>query len=247
MTETIWIIGTFTGIGTTVLSWLVTISFWLFMKQEGRFFFRRNFDKRGIDVIRHTPGSNNLELIRVKWNGQYFQYKDEMMFFGVESVINPESEAKQYYNEVVSRMCTWLDSKRPVLIATDIMSHLVSPDLMALVSKTRKHAKYEKARKLPAPGWLQLKDEDMEIQKVSYLETMKPEDLKDVMEDLSARDAWQVYQTGKRVNELENKKGMDLGGAAKIAISVAGIGLVLLIIYMAATGRLTEIIDTVAN
>lgn len=255
--EGFWIITTFAFLATTVLSGLVALSFWLFMKQEGRFFFMGNFDNKGIDVIRHEPLSNRLRLIRVKWNGKFFQYGKEMMFFGIEKIINPDTDPKKQFNDVVSRMCTWAGSKRPVLVATDIMSHLITPELLALVAKSRKHNAYNmtesKLKKIFTPiktAFNKNKGKDEEEQDpeiVTYLETMKPDDLTEFMEDISARDTWDAYQTGKRVNELERSKGMELGKAAKIVISVAAIGIVLLIIYLVASGRLTEIIDTVAN
>lgn len=246
MSASTWVITTFVFLGTTVLSLLLTASFWLFMKEEGRFFFMRAFDNRGIDVIRHEPLSNRLRLITVRWNGQFFQYGKEMILFGIEPLINPDTDAKKYYNDVLSRMCTWAGSRRPVLFATDIMSHMITPDLAALVAKSKKHPLYEKATKQILPKFMQLQDPD-EPETVSYLETVKPDDLKDFMEDISARDAWQVYLKGKRVNELEKKQGMELGAGAKIAISLAGIGIVLIVIYLAATGQLQDIVQTMAH
>ena len=264
MSESTWVITTFTFLGTTVLSWLVTASFWLFMKPEGRFFFLRVFDRKGIDVIRHEPLSNRIRLISVKWNGQFFSYGKEMILFGVEALLNPQNDAQKYYNQVISRMCTWAGSQRPVLFATDIMSHLITPDLAALAAKSRKHEEYEEAHKkvlrvfnrepyqgesanveyLENIGENPGPDEDTGgIKVVSYLETVKPDDLLGFMEDISARDMWQVYQKGKRVNELEKKRLLDIS-ASTIAISIAGIGLVLLLIYMVYTGRLQAIVES---
>ncbi len=251
---TLWIITTFSFLATTIISWLVTISFWMFMKAEGRFFFKRNFDKKGIDVLRHEPLSNRIRLITVKWNGQYFQHGKEMILFSIEKLINPDDDAKRYYNEVIGKMCTWADSKRPVLIATDTMSHLITPDLLALAARTKKNEEYETAKKQIPNLITKIKNqltkvdptnENVEPEIVSYLETMKPDDLSEFMEDISARDAWQVYQVGKRVNELERNLGLEVGTAAKIAISLVGIGAVLLIGYLVATGQMTEIINTV--
>jgi len=270
MSESTWVLTTFTFLGTTVLSWLVTASFWLFMKPEGRFFFLRVFDGKGIDVIRHEPLSNRLRLISVKWNGQFFSYGREMILFGVEALLNPKNDAQKYYNQVISRMCTWAGSRRPVLFATDIMSHMITPDLAALAAKSRKHEEYEKARTKVlrifnrgpykddsanveylenAVKYAEESDPQEEAGKsggitvVSYLETVKPDDLYEFMEDISARDMWQVYQKGKRVNELEKKKLLDIS-AGTIVISVVGIGLLLLLVYMVYTGRLQAIVDS---
>jgi hypothetical protein len=267
MNESTWVITTFTFLGTTVLSWLVTASFWLLMKPEGRFFFLRVFDGKGIDVVRHEPLSNRLRLITVKWNGQFFSYGKEMILFGVEALLNPKTDAQKYYNQVISRMCTWAGSKRPVLFATDIMSHMITPDLAALAAKSRKNEKYEKAREkvlrifnrepykdeTANVDYLENTVEPIEpanpqvdtggITVVSYLETVKPDDLQEFMEDISARDMWQVYQKGKRVNELEKKRLLDISPTT-IAISIAGIGLVLLLIYMVSSGRLQAVVES---
>lgn len=262
MNESTWVITTFTFLGTTVLSWLVTASFWLFMKPEGRFFFLRVFDRKGIDVIRHEPLSNRLRLISVKWNGQFFSYGREMILFGVEALLNPQSDAQKYYNQVVSRMCTWAGSQRPVLFATDIMSHLITPSLASLVAKSGKHEKYVEAQEkvlgifkknpykeesantvyLEAVNQSEAEDTG-DFKVVSYLETVKPDDLKTFMEDISARDMWQVYLKGKRVNELEKKRLLDISPTT-IAISIAGIALVLLVAYMVYTGRLQAIFES---
>jgi len=241
-----WVIGTFAGVFLSIIMGLITISLWVFMHDEGRFFFKRNFDKRGIDVIRHEPLSNRLRLITVKWNGKYFQYGKEMMYFGIESLINPDTDTKRYYNEVISRMCSWADSRRPVLIATDISSHLITPDHLALITKSRKHEEYKTAQKL-IPKRFKLPDDHKNPELVTYLETIKPDDLTEFMEDIGSRDMFETYFTGKRVAELERAKGIELSGAAKIAISLAGIGLVALIIYMVATGRLQEIFQTMST
>jgi len=251
--EAFWVISTFAFIGTTIIMGLITLSFWFFMKEEGRFFFKRAFGNKGIDVIRHEPQSNRLRLIVVKWNGQFFQFGKEMMFFGIEKIINPMTEPQKYFNEVVSRMCTWAGSKRPVLFATDIMSHIITPDHLALVAKAKKHKEYTEAQemvptiKTRLEAALRKEDECVDPELVTYLETMKPDDLTEFMEDISGRDAWNAYLTGKRVNELERAKGIELGGAAKIALGLAGVGVVVLIIYLAATGKLETIINMVAK
>ena len=250
--ESFWVIATFAFIGTTILSTLITIALYAFMGEEGRFFFKGKFDKKGIDVIRHEPLSNKIRLIRIKWTGQFFQYGKEMIYFGIEKIINPLTEPQKYFNEVVSRSCNWAGLKRPVLFATDIMSHLITPDHLALVAKTKKYNEYKTAQsKLPQiktklEAALRKKDkDDVDPEIVTYLECMKPDDLTEFMEDISARDAWNVYLTGKRVNELERRKGMELGATAKIVLSIAAIGIVLVIIYMVATGQLQEIVGAV--
>lgn len=251
MSDATWVITTFIFLFTTVISLLLTAGFWTFMHDEGRFFFGGNFDKKGIDVIRHEPLSNRLRLIRIKWNGQWFQYKKEMIFFGIETLINPKTDPQKYFNEVVSRMCTWADSKRPVLLVTDIMSHVITPDLLALVAKVKKHDNYVKAEKQKQGILARIRGEQPETDEdpttVTYFETMKPDDLTSFMEDISARDGFQVYETGKRVNELERAKGFELGGTAKLVISMAGIALIGVVIYLVATGQLQEIFQTVTN
>ena len=256
-----WIMTTFGGIITTVLSWIITAGLWMFMSDEGRFFFRRNFDKKGIDVLRHEPLSNRLRLITVKWNGQYFQHGKELIFFGIETLINPNTDHKKYFNEVIGKMCTWAGSKRPVLFATDVTSHLITPDLLALIARSRKHKDYvtsktnEETRvgkiKAALKEKLNLNEagngdaENEEPTVVSYLETMKPDMISEFMEDIGPRDAWQIYETGKRVNELERANGFELSPAMKFGLTVGGILLIGIVIYLAATGQLESMINQV--
>ena len=236
-----------TTVVLTIVSFVLAIallSLWLFMKDEGRFFFKRSFGNKGIDVIRHEPLSNRLRLITVQWTGQYFKYGKEMMFFGIEKLINPKTEPQKYFNEVMSRMCTWAGSKRPVLIATDTVSHIANPDLLALAARAKNYNKYElvKSHVKDMMDFLAgIKDE--KITTITHLETLRPEDLTEFMEDISARDAYQAYNLGKRVNELERSKGIDLGSAGKIVISFAAIGIVVIVAYLIASGQLQEMIN----
>jgi len=260
-----WIMTTFGGIIATVLSWVVTAGLWMFMSEEGRFFFGRNFDKKGIDVLRHEPLSNRLRLITVKWNGQYFQHGKELIFFGIETLINPNTDNKKYFNEVIGKMCTWAGSKRPVLFATDVTSHLITPDLLALISRSRKHKDYQGAKeneetrlgkiktalketikaKLDLNELTNGETEDTIPEYVSYLETMKPDMISEFMEDIGPRDAWQIYETGKRVNELERAKGFELSPGMKLGLTIGGILLIALIIYLGVTGQLEGMINQV--
>ena len=117
-----------------------------------------------------------------------------------------------------------------------------------MVAKTRKNKEYALANKniKTVTDKLKLslrKEVDPEI--VTYLETLKPDDLTEFMEDFGGRDTFNAYLTGKRVNELERSKGMELGATAKIVLSIAAIGIVLVIIYMVATGQLQEIVGAV--
>lgn len=254
MTTSTWIIATFALGFLTLLSWLVIAALWYLMKPEGRWFFRRGLKSDGIDVIRHEPLSNRLQLITVKWTGRWFQHGKELIYFGIETLINPQTEPEKYFNEVVSRMCTWAGSKRPVLFATDSMSHLITPDFSSLIAKARKEAGYSEARNYMTILEKQIEltrlerekngEEFVEPEIVSFLETVKPDDLKDYMEDLSARHMYGTYAQGKRVAELERKQGLGMEQLGTIAISLAGIGIVILIGYMIYTGRLQELLET---
>jgi len=229
---------------------LIATLFMLYMaREEGRYFMRRTLDQKGIDVIRHEPLSNRLKLITVHWNGKYFQAGKEALFFGIEKLINPGTDAKTHFNSVVSRMCTWSGAKRPVLIATDTVSHIANPDLLAIVARAQQHSKYASAKpiiKEYVDFLSMVAEKDATIDTVTFLETIKPDDLTSFLEDLGSRDGKMVYDLGKRVNELERAKGMQVPGAVKIVVSLALVGIILIIAYLAMTGKLQTIIDSVA-
>lgn len=227
----------------TVIGFMALLSVWYFMKAEGRFFFKRSFDNQGIDVIRHQPLTDRLTLITVKWTGRFFQHAKELIFFGVGNIINPGTDPAKYYNEVVSRMCTWAGSKRPVLIATDVCSHISNPQLLATITKARKHKEYEKADK-QVQEYIKFLEKTVpdEIDTVTYMETIKPIDLTQFMEDIAARDAFDVYELGKRVNELERSKGIDIGPLLKWGITGGMILGVIILVYLVSTGQLQDIL-----
>ena len=69
------------------------------------------------------------------------------------------------------------------------------------------------------------------------METIKPSDLTQFMEDIAAQDAFDVYKLSKRVNELERSKGIELGPAVKWVITGTMILGVIVLVYLVSTGQ----------
>ena len=88
--------------------------------KEGRFHMGRFFRRGGIDLIKFTPLSNELELTKIEWDGKYWKEGKDAIMVGLNTKrgISKENEA---YNAAISNSGRWAGSKRTVLLATQKM------------------------------------------------------------------------------------------------------------------------------
>ena len=209
----IWIMATFVLGGTTVIAILFAVAEWYFARQEGRHFIKRGFGGGGVDLIRHEPLSNRISLTSLKWDEGIWKLGKEAMFFGLDKLLNPKSREDHLYNKLISESSTWAGSKRPAVIATDVVSFTITPALYAAVAKAENEEDYVKAHPI-IKELAEVKDRSGNpmIETVSFLEIISPENLKKYLKDLGPKKMREMFLKGVEAQKLANTKPPKEGG-----------------------------------
>lgn len=203
-----WIMTTFGAGALAVLFMLIDVALWYFARKEGRHFIKRGFGGGGVDLIRHEPLSNKISLTNLKWDKGIWKLGKEAMFFGLDKLLNPESAEDHLYNKLISESSTWDGSKRPAVIATDIVSFTITPALYAAIAKAENAEKYGEAKKLLKSLNIPMSDNPGVplIEKVSFLEIIQPETLKKYLKDLGPKKMREMFLKGVEAQKLANTR-----------------------------------------
>jgi hypothetical protein len=230
VSNSIWIITTVVLGFTTVLGLGASGVMWLFAKKEGRHFLGKIIGKKGVDMIRHQPMSNKLSLISPKYKEKIWSIEKEGMLFGMNLIENPTKETERSYNSLVKRSCTWEGAGTPVVIATDVMSTMITPAFYAAVAKMDSFKQYPKAKNvmIEVAGWAAENDLDV----VTHMETINPATLKEHLKDIGPKHMRDIFKKGIETQKLADTKikgeGMDLGGGwwilVLMVLALLGIG-----------------------
>lgn len=211
----------------TLILLLVVAALWFFMKPEGRYFFRQSLGGATLDNIRHEPGSNNLILDSLKWDGQMFVNK-KGFYYPFSQLLNPKSKSQEIYNKIVASAARWKGSKRPVVMTTDIMSFAVSPEFYAAVEKSKKEASYSKVKPL-------LDDLADIFNKTGvkygyFIETFNIADIQEIVKDVGPGKIRDSFKKGINREKLKNTKigdgmfgGIPLWAIMLVLIAIIGI------------------------
>jgi len=216
--NSIWITATFALGATTVIAALFAVAEWYFARAEGRHFIKRGFGGGGVDLIRHEPLSNKITLTNLKWDQGIWKLGKEAMFFGLDKLLNPMSKEDHQYNKLISESSTWAGSKRPAVIATDVVSFTITPALYSAVAKAENAEKYKQVKaildRLPNP----------EIETVSFLEIIQPETLKKYLKDLGPKKMREMFLKGVEAQKLANtrppKEGLQVNLSAVFLVGL---------------------------
>ena len=198
------------------------IALWVFMKPEGRFFFRQTFGGGGLDCIRHEPVSNQLVLDSVKWNGETFQNK-QGIYYPLRQLLNPRSESQKFYNNAISTAARWKGSKRPVILTTDLMSFAVSAEFYAAVEKAKNSDEYNRIK--PFLTDLSKLLTKSGVEHFSFIESFNIADIQEIVKDVGPRKIRDSYKKGVTAEQLKNTKLGD-GVFGSIPLWLIFIGLV---------------------
>lgn len=196
-----------------VLFGLIAVAEWYFARQEGRHFIKRGFGGGGVDLIRHEPLSNKISLTNLKWDGGIWRLGKEAMFFGLDKLLNPTSKEDHQYNKLISESSTWSGSKRPTVIATDVVSFTITPALYAAIAKAENEEKYKEIKPIiEAVEGIKDEDDNQEIETVSFLEIISPENLKKYLKDLGPKKMREMFLKGVEAQKLANTRPPKEGG-----------------------------------
>ena len=201
------------GVVTAILL-LLLIATWYFARKEGRFFIKRGFGGGGVDLIRHEPLNNRLSFHTLKRVGDVWKLNKEYMFFGLDKIMNPGNPHDKLYNKLIGESSTWDGSHRPAVIATDVLSFTVTPALHAAVAKAKNAEQYQEA--CTVLGKLFKFLNESQIEKVSFLEIIQPDELKTYLKDLGPMKMREMFLKGVEAQKLASTKppaeGLNLGG-----------------------------------
>ena len=109
--------------------------------KEGRFHLGRFVNRGGIDLIKFTPLSKELELSKIKWDGKYWVEGKDALMVGLKTKmgISKENEA---YNTAISNSGRWAGSKRSVLLATQKMFIVYNHGLLELMGAASRFERF---------------------------------------------------------------------------------------------------------
>jgi len=117
------------------ISLIVNVLTFILMGAEGRYHLKRGFSKKGVDLLLYNKMSNSFEQKTIKFNGKFWEFGKEAIFFGLEALKNPENDTEESYNEAISKTPHWKYNRRPVLIATTELFYAFTPDFISFLSK----------------------------------------------------------------------------------------------------------------
>lgn len=204
MSDSFWIITTFAAGFIAVIAILINLAQWFFAKPEGRYFITRGFGGKGLDLIRHQPMSNKLKLTNVVWKGRLWSIGQEGMMFGLDKIQNPTKTEDYLYNDLVGKSCTWDGAKRPVVIATDIMSTVISPAFYAAVAKADAFKEYPKAAEVLTQIAGFAKEYNLEV--VTFAEIISPDTIKKYLKDVGPQHIREAFKKGVEAQKLADTK-----------------------------------------
>lgn len=226
-----WIIATFALGALAVIFLLIIAAIWFFAKKEGRYMISRGTFAKGIDLLIWNPQSNKLELKVLEWMGNIWKTGKEGMMVGLDLISDPSTEADKTYNKMLRNASNWAGSNRPVVMATPTMSTILNPAFIAAANKGEaftddtvsdgllgklKHwwGKPARKKRIPIPNpepktliqhyenWAILHG----IEVVTYLECIKPAELKKYLKDIGPKNMRDSFIKGVEAQKLANTK-----------------------------------------
>lgn len=236
MSNSFWIIATF-GVGVVaVAAILLNVALLYFARKEGRFFIRKGWGGKGLDLLRVEPNSNKVELLSLEWGGNVWKHGKEGMMAGLDLISNPENtDSNETYNKFIREANTWKGSKRPVVIATDIMSTIFNPGFIGAANKgeslteldpseppddtilgkikkwwgkpaqPKKNTKIHENPKTLIEHYQNWASEQG-LETITFLEIIKPTDLKKHLKDIGPKRMRDQFLKGVEAQKLANTK-----------------------------------------
>jgi len=228
MSDSFWIITTFAAGAAAVIFLLLNVVQWFFAKSEGRFFISRGLGGSGLDLIRHQPMSNRLSLQSLKWKGRLWIRGKEGMLFGLDKIQNPTGPDDHLYNDLVSRSCNWDGARRPVAIATDVMSTVITPAFYAAVALSESFDRFPNAKNILQEVAAYAKEYKLDTVTVS--EAIQPDNIKKYLKDVGPSHIREAFNKGVEAQKLAATRppgeGIKMGGMLMY------IGLALLVVLL---------------
>jgi len=212
----------------------------MFLKKEGRFHLLRSLSWGGLDLISVIPGSKALRLRKIDWTGEYFEHKNEGIFFNFDPLLNPKNkDTVRDYNDVLNMTTHWEGSRRPVVFGSEAVSFITNPHISSALEEAKDHDDYDKVK----PILENLKNVlGEEIVKVTFIKPFQPDNLREFLNSGSTPTKNQMlYEKGKLSGIFQMTRKRDLGKIVKFALPI---GMLILILILWQSGAFDNIMST---
>lgn len=210
MPDSFFIITTVAAGAVAILFLLITGYLWIAARKEGRYMIGKGFGGKGLDLLRHQPMSNKISLVNITWAGRLWKMGKEGLLFGMDKIASPSTEADAAYNQAIDGTSTWSGCGRPVVIATDLMSTIITPAFYEAVAKEDGFTKYPKAKEILEQVAAYAKENKLQI--VTYMQSIKPDLLKTHMKDIGPKHIRDSFLKGAEAQKLADTKPPREGG-----------------------------------
>jgi len=191
---------------------------WAFMGKEGRFHLRRSLSPGGIDLLIFNTLSKRLEHKKIIYNGEYWEKRDtgEAFYVGLKPFKNPKDGAEDFYNNAISSTYSWSGSNRPVLLATEVLNIVFTPDFVSFVESRKTDATAE------MKSWLQWFGETFKTART--LTVLEPTDVSSVVKQVNAMSAKKTAQSYRKGESSGRTKATEPRKPGAISLKQIAIG-----------------------
>jgi len=212
----------------------------IFLKSEGRFHLSRSLSRGGLDLISVIPGSKALRLRKIDWTGEYFEHKNEGIFFNFDPLLNPKnSDTVQDYNDVLNMTSHWEGSKRPVVFGSEAVSFITNPHISSALEEAKTHEEYDSVKSILENLGTVLSEK---VVKVTFMKPFSPDNLREYLNSGSTPTKNQMlYDKGKLSGIFQMTRKRDLGKIVKFALPI---GVLLLLLILWNSGAFDNILST---
>jgi len=221
------------------LLFVILVITFLFMKKEGRYFLTRSFSGKGMDLLIEEPESRAITLKALKFDGEYFWSGKDRLYFNFDPLLNPGDKETNAYNELLKQACHWEGSKRPVVMASEMVSFISNPHLLATLEQSKDNEGYKKVKTVIEDL---VKTLGNDVVKVRFLQAFTPQVLREFLNSGSTPSKnVKLHERGRLAGKLEMTRQRDYSAIKKIAIPL---GILLLILLLWSQGVFDNLLNT---
>jgi hypothetical protein len=221
---------------------LVALIFVIFllMDKEARYFFKRRFQRGGIDFASIEPESRGLNLKKIDYNGEYFTHKKEAVLFNFDPLLNPSNMFEQQYNEMLNYSGYWAGNKRPIVFGSEAISFVSNPHLNINVERAKDYENQRDVMQLL--GILESLLKKPTITKVSFYQLFHPDNIREYLNSGSTpTKGMRLFEKGELSGRLSMTRKQDL---SKIIKWVVPLGVLFLILLLWSQGVFDNILPS---
>jgi len=236
----IWIMATFALAIVSVFTLLGIVFLWMAGRKEGRFMIRRGLGGKGVDLLLVEPSSNHIQLKTITWEGNIWKQDKEGMMMGLNLLSDPKTPSDKMYNELIKNTGTWGGNKRPVIMATPLMSTILPPGLIAAINKGEVTIKDDLIK-----NYVKLAEQHG-LDVITHLSRISPTDIKKYLKDVGPKNIRDSFLKGVEAQKLVSTKPPSekaMPGGLWVLLALMAVAFVILF-YLIQSGTLDGFLET---